>query len=102
MNLEIGCKEGQQYYLKNGEPVDRSEWTSLIMNHIIQNGNELIFDRLKATVNLWNKHDSVEEVAMHVYVSKYCKSLEINRRKRNTVIFMENKEDKGCTQLTLC
>ena len=54
MNLTIGCKIEQQYYLMNGEPIDKQEWTSLVREHIKQNGNEQVFEKIKSTVKLWN------------------------------------------------
>ena len=101
MNLTIGCKIEQQYYLMNGEPIDKQEWTSLVREHIKQNGNEQVFEKIKSTVKLWNKHDSIEEVAMHVYASKYCTNLQVEKRERAVKPIKAEKET-GYKQLTIC
>ena len=101
MNLTIGCKIEQQYYLMNGEHIDKQEWTSLVRKHIKQNGNEKAFEKAKSTVKLWNKHDTIEEVAMHVYASKYCTNLQVEKRERAVKPIKAEKET-GYKQLTIC
>lgn len=101
MNLTIGCKIEQQYYLMNGEPIDKQEWTSLVRQHIKQNGNEKAFEKEKATVTLWSKHDTLEEIALQVYVSKYCTNLQVEKRERAVKPIKAEKET-GYKQLTIC
>ena len=101
MNLTIGCKIEQQYYLMNGEPIDKQEWTSLVREHIKQNGNEQAFEKIKGTVKLWNKHDTIKEVAMQVYASKYCTNLQVEKRER-TVKPIKAEKETGYKQLTIC
>ncbi|MBP3911022.1 MAG: hypothetical protein J6D39_05810 [Niameybacter sp.] len=102
MNLTIGCKLDQQYYLMNGEPIDKREWTSLVMEHIKQNGNEQDFEKTKSTVKLWNKHDTIEEVAMQVYASKYCTNLQLDKRRKEQVLVKVIKDELGYQQLVFC
>lgn len=101
MNLTIGCKIEQQYYLMNGEPIDKQEWTSLVRQHIQQNGNEKAFEKEKATVTLWSKHDTLEEIALQVYASKYCTNLQVEKRERAVKPIKAEKEI-GYKQLTIC
>lgn len=101
MNLTIGCKIEQQYYLMNGEPIDKQEWTSLVRQHIKQNGNEKAFEKEKATVTLWSKHDTLEEIALQVYASKYCTNLQVEKRERAVKPIKAEKET-GYKQLTIC
>lgn len=101
MNLTIGCKIEQQYYLMNGEPIDKQEWTSLVRQHIQQNGNEKAFEKEKATVTLWSKHDTLEEIALQVYSSKYCTNLQVEKRER-AVKPIKAEMEKGYKQLTIC
>lgn len=101
MNLTIGCKIGQQYYLMNGEHIDKKEWTSLVQKHIKQNDNEQTFEKIKGTVKLWNKHDTIEEVAMHIYASKYCTNLQVEKRER-AVKPIKKENETGYKQLTIC
>lgn len=101
MNLTIGCKIEQQYYLMNGEPIDKQEWTSLVREHIKQNDNEQAFEKIKGTVKLWNKHDTIEEVAMQVYASKYCTNLRVEKKTR-AVKPIKPKKETGYKQLTFC
>jgi hypothetical protein len=101
MNLTIGCKIEQQYYLMNGEPIDKQEWTSLVRQHIKQNGNEKAFEKEKATVTLWSKHDTLEEIALQVYASKYCTNLQVEKRERAVKPIKAEKEI-GYKQLTIC
>ena len=101
MNLTIGCKIEQQYYLMNGEPIDKQEWTSLVRQHIKQNGNEKAFEKEKATVTLWGKHGPLEEIALQVYASKYCTNLQVEKRERAVKPIKAEKET-GYKQLTIC
>ena len=86
MDLTLGCKEqvGARtiYYLMNGHKLTKDEWTSLVENHIKKTSNREAYEKIKSTVKLWNKHDSIEEVAMHVYASKYCTNLQVEKRER--------------------
>ncbi len=102
MNLTIGCKIEQQYYLMNGEPIDKQEWTSLVREHIKQNDNEQTFEKIKGTVKLWNKHDTIEEVAMQVYASKYCTNLQLDKRRKEQVTVKVIQDELGYQQLAFC
>ena len=102
MNLTIGCKIEQQYYLMNGEPIDKQEWTSLVKEHIKQNGNEKAFEKEKATVTLWSKHDTLEEIALQVYASKYCTNLQLDKRRKEQVPVKVIKDELGYQQLVFC
>lgn len=102
MNLTIGCKIEQQYYLMNGEPIDKQELTSLVMQHIKQNGNEKAFEKEKATVTLWSKHDTLEEIALQVYASKYCTNLQLDKRRKEQVPVKVIQDELGYQQLVFC
>ena len=102
MNLTIGCKIEQQYYLMNGEPIDKQEWTSLVQEHIKQNGNEQAFEKIKGTVKLWNEHDTIKEVAMQVYASKYCTNLQLDKRRKEQVPVKVIQDELGYQQLVFC
>lgn len=104
--MTLGKKEEIQrecfYFLLDGTKLTREEWTSMVKKHIQQEGNGELFDGIKKTVTLWNKHDSSEEVAMHVYASKYCRNLQVNRKKPVSIPLRVVKDDMGCSQLALC
>lgn len=106
MDLAVGCKEhtgvDAMYYLLDGTRIGKEEWTSMVKKHIQQEGNGELFDGIKKTVTLWNKHDSSEEVAMHVYASKYCRNLQVNRKNPVNIQLRVVKDDMGCNQLALC
>ena len=101
MNLTLGCREqvGEEwiYYLKDGTSLSKDEWTQTIRNHIKDNANESAFNKIKATVRLWNQHDSLDEVALQVYASKYCTNLE--RISKQEVKLKVVHDDMGCDQL---
>ncbi len=105
MDLTLGCKEqvGTRtiYYLMNGHKLTKDEWTSLVENHIKKTSNREAYEKIKSTVKLWNKHDSIEEVAMHVYASKYCTNLQVEKRER-TVKPIKAEKETGYKQLTIC
>lgn len=105
MNLTLGCidRTGKEvvYYLMDGQSMSKQEWTGLVKKHIKQNGNQTGYEKIHATVSLWNKHDSIEEVAMHVYASKYCTNLQVEKRERAVKPIKAEKET-GYKQLTIC
>ena len=86
----------------NGEPIDKQEWTSLVRQHIQQNGNEKAFEKEKATVTLWSKHDTLEEIALQVYASKYCTNLQLDKRRKEQVPVKVIKDELGYQQLVFC
>ena len=100
MNLTLGCteqvEEGWIYYLKDGTSLSKNEWIQIIRNHIKDSKNENVFDKIKATVRLWNKHDSLDEVALQVYASKYCTELEYDTKHKFNMV----QDDMGCNQLS--
>lgn len=104
MNLTLGCREqvGEAwiYYLKDGTSLSKDEWTQIIRNHIKDNANESTFNKIKATVRLWNQQDSLDEVALQVYASKYCTNLE--RESKQKVKLKVTHDDMGCEQLAFC
>ena len=101
MNLTLGCREqvGEEwiYYLKDGTSLSKKGWTQIIKNHIKSNANEGVFDKIKATVRLWNQQDSLDEVALQVYASKYCTNLEIATKQEVKLKVIH--DDMGCDQL---
>lgn len=106
MNLTIGCKENTGtsiiYYLINGQEIDSNEWTSLVREHIQQNTNQEAFEKIKATVSLWNAHDTLEEMALQVYASKYCTDLQLNKRRKEQVPVKVIQDELGYQQLVFC
>ena len=105
MNLTLGCIDstGKEVvcYLMDGQSMSKQEWTGLVKKHIEQNGNQMGYEKIHATVSLWNKHDSIEEVAMHVYASKYCTNLQVEKREKAVKPIKKEKET-GYKQLTIC
>ena len=101
MNLTLGCREriGEEwiYYLKDGTSLSKDEWTKTIRNHIKDNTNEGVFNKIKATVRLWNQQDSLDEVALQVYASKYCTNLEVTTKQDIKLKVIH--DDMGCEQL---
>lgn len=101
MNLTLGCREqvgGEWiYYLKDGIALSKDEWTQIIKSHIEDNANEDVFNKIRDIVRLWNHYDSLDEVAMQVYASKYCMNLE--RISKQGVKLKVIHDDMGCEQL---
>ncbi len=102
MDLRLGCREniGQEwiYYLKDGTSMPKDEWVQIIRQQIISNHHEAIFEKIKSTVNLWNKHDTTEEVALHVYASKYCSNVEYTKSNKVKITIVQ--DEMGCSQLS--
>nr|WP_302597944.1 hypothetical protein [uncultured Cellulosilyticum sp.] len=104
-DLALGCREEVKankwiYYLKDGTAMPKEEWIKLVKQHIASNGNERVFEKIVATVKLWNHKDDIEEVALQVYVSKY-KATYITHLKEKVELKVI-KDDMGCDQLVFC
>lgn len=101
MDLTLGCREqvGEEwiYYLNDGTSLSKDEWIQIIKNHVKSNANEDVFSKIKATVRLWNQQDSLDEVALQVYASKYCTNLEIATKQEVKLKVIH--DDMGCDQL---
>lgn len=101
MNLTLGYREqvGEEwiYYLNDGTLLSKNGWTQIIKNHIKNNANEGVFRKIIATVRLWNQQDSLDEVALQVYASKYCTNLEIATKQEVKLKVIH--DDMGCDQL---
>ena len=83
MNLAVRCRELVNskwiFHLESDVKLGKDEWIGLVKAHIEQNEHQVIFEKIKQTVQLWNKHDTKEEIALLVYASKYCMHVEIDK-----------------------
>lgn len=102
MNLTVGCCEVDKgtsiYYLRDGTKLDKQEWIDLVEQHVIDHHNSKELKKIENTVKLWNRFDTIHELALQVYASKYCTNLEIDLRRRNT--YKQVKDEMGCNQLS--
>lgn len=105
MNMTLGCREevGKKwfYYLMDGTKLTKEEWTSIVKGYIKEKGHEAILDKIVATIRLWNKKDTVEDVALHVYAAKYCTDVQqVARREKANVPVKVVTDEMGCEQLS--
>lgn len=102
MNFTVGCKEkrGEEwiYYLMDGTALSQEEWSEVIRQHIVENHHENVFKKIKGTVQLWNKHDTVDEVALQVYASRYCTNVTDIIKPEPTFSIVQ--DEMGCSQLS--
>ncbi len=102
MNFTVGCKEkhGEDwiYHLRDGTALSQEEWVQVIRQHIVEHQHENELEKIKNTVQLWSKHDTVDEVALQVYASKYCTNIEyMSKPKQN---FKVVEDEMGYDQLS--
>lgn len=98
MDLRLGCREKSVYHLRDGQALDRQQWISLVEEQIKKHGHEGIVADIEKTVKLWNKNDTAHEVALQVYVSKYCSNVEVNVHKSMGLKIV--KDNMGYDQLS--
>ena len=102
MNLELGCREqtdnGWNYYLKDGTSMSRERWIELVNQQINQNGHQSEIEQIKKTVTLRNHDDSVDEVALYIYASRYCTNVTVTSAPKPTFSIVQ--DEMGCSQLS--
>ncbi|WP_053985266.1 hypothetical protein [Niameybacter massiliensis] len=106
MNMKLGCREEVNkawfYYLMDGTKLTKEEWTSIVKRHIKEHGNEQALNKIMNTIKLWNKKDSIEDVALHVYAAKYCADVQqVAKRERVKPKFKHELTRKESGQLML-
>lgn len=106
MNMTLGCREEINkawfYRLKDGTTLTKEEWTSIVKKHIKDKGHEAILDKITSTVKLWNKEDTVEEVALYVYAGKHCTDVQqVVRREKVLLKPQKVSKEQVCEQLML-
>lgn len=108
MDLTVKSREENIYYLQGTErriAMDKEKWTSLVEKHIKNHNHYAILEKIKGTVKLWNDKDNIHDIALIVYASKYCKSvqeLKVEKNKKEaTFNFNVVKDDMGSDQLKL-
>lgn len=103
MDLRLGCREQLDgkwiYYLRDGSSLTKQEWIKLVEQQIKKQGHEDIFENIEKTVRLWNEGETVHEVALQVYASKYCSDVE-RITSTNSVELKIVKDNMGCDQLS--
>lgn len=105
MNMTLGCREevGKKwfYYLMDGTKLTKEEWISIVKSHVKENGHEGILDKITSTIKLWNKKDTAQDVALHVYAAKYCADVQqVARREKVSVPVKVVTDEMGCEQLS--
>ena len=102
MNLELGCREqtdnGWNYYLKDGTSMSRERWIELVNQQINQNGHQSEIEQSKKTLTLRNHDDSVDEVALYIYASRYCTNVTDIIKPKPTFSIVQ--DEMGCSQLS--
>ena len=104
MDLSLGCREEVGttwlYHLRDGSTLEKKEWIELVEQHVRESKHESILKGIEDTIRLWNKKETVYEVALQVYASKYCTKIEhINKPQK--VEFKVVKDNMGYDQLSL-
>ncbi len=103
MDLTVGCKEqvGAHwiYHLRNGTVLSQEEWINYVKDHIATYDNKCVFEHIRSTVKLWSKQDTLEEIALQVYASKYCTNLQLapQQMKHQLQVVID---EMGCKQLS--
>ncbi len=102
MNLELGCREhidnGWIYYLKDGTSMSRERWIELVKQQVKQKGHQSEIEKIKKAVTLQNNEDSVDEVALYIYASRYCTNVTDIIKPKLT--FSVVQDEMGCSQLS--